>query len=289
MDIVICVALKDCYFLNKNLFFINKNLEHNNLYIITDKRNFKHIKIEKYPSIKLLDENLLIDGLSLSATKKIVDKYLSNRNYGWYFQQFLKLGFALSKYAKEDYLVWDADTVPLNPIKFVNANNQHLILTKKEHHKPYFNTIDNLFEAKKKASYSFISEHMVFKSEIVREMLKTIESNSNIIWYEQCIAARKDDVIQVFSEFETYGTYCLNYYPQLHCQRTFPTFRLGSKIYGIIASRKEIESLKFDLDTVSFEINNYPVSFYRRCIQRVLHLIYKLIMKGRIYIPNFPL
>lgn len=288
MDIVICVAFKDCYFLNKNLYFINKNIEYDKIYVITDKRNFKYIKGNKYANVILIDENHLVDGLNIYAVKNIVDKYLSNRNYGWYFQQFLKLGFALSNYANGDYLVWDADTVPLNPIKFINENNQHLILIKKEHHKPYFNTIDNLFNAVKKAPYSFISEHMVFRSEIVREMIGVIEAGSNLVWYERCISARKEDVIQVFSEFETYGTYCLNYYPQLHVQRNMPTFRLGSKIFGVIASLKEIDSLKFDLDTVSFEMNNYPVSLYRCFVQKCLHCLCRLIIKVRIYIPNFP-
>jgi hypothetical protein len=30
--------------------------------------------------------------------------------YGWYFQQFLKMGFSMSKYANEKYLIWDEST-----------------------------------------------------------------------------------------------------------------------------------------------------------------------------------
>jgi len=39
MDIVICIALKDILFLNKNIFFIQKNINPGHIYIITDKRN----------------------------------------------------------------------------------------------------------------------------------------------------------------------------------------------------------------------------------------------------------
>ena len=43
--------------------------------------------------------------------------------------------------------------------------------------------------------------------------------------------------------------------------------RVGSKIFGVMASRKEIQSLSFDLDTVSFEMRDYPVSWHRRFVQ----------------------
>ena len=42
-------------------------------------------------------------------------------------------------------------------------------------------------------------------------MLSLIEEKSQfkLPWFEQCIAARKEDVVQVFSEFETYGTFAI--------------------------------------------------------------------------------
>lgn len=289
MDIVICVALKDCFFLRKNLYFIKKNLCPKKIYIITDPRNFRYLS-QKNSDVVLLDENHLIDGLDFAHVKKYVNKYLSNRNYGWYFQQFLKLGFALSQYANDDYLAWDADTVPLNKISLKNENGQYLILTKKEHHQPYFNTIDNLFDAPRKADFSFIGEHMFFNVKIVREMLNVIENNSErkLSWCEQCIAARKDDCPQSFSEFETYGTYCLNYYPSTLVPRHLNTFRRGGKIFGLLASKKEIESLSFDLDTVSFELYDYPIAFSRMLIQKIFLYYCKVISKTRQKFKKFP-
>lgn len=279
MDVVICVALKDCLFLRKNLFFIKKNLNPENIYIISKKRNFK--LLPKDSNIIFIEEDKLLEGLSFTRVKSIIDKYLSNHLYGWYFQQFLKLAFALSKYAKDEYLVWDADTVPLVPLSFHNDNGQTLILPKKEYHKPYHDTIKRLFPITRTAPFSFISEHMMFDVQIVQEMLRKIElsSKEGYIWFEQCVAARNEDVLQVFSEFETYGTYCLNYHPDKLCPRHLKTFRFGSKIFGIIASMKEIESLSFDLDTVSFEIRDLPISWHRRIIQWLLYMGCRIIIK----------
>ena len=123
MEIVICVALKDCYFLRKNLYFIKKNLSPEHIWIITDKRNFKRIP-HNDSSITCIDENQLLPNLSYSRIKQLIDKYIGSKNYGWYYQQFLKLGFALSDYARKEYLVWDSDTVPLKEIKFKYFKNK---------------------------------------------------------------------------------------------------------------------------------------------------------------------
>lgn len=220
-----------------------------------------------------------------------MNKHIKAKNYGWYFQQFLKLGFALSDYAKDEYLVWDADTVPLNRLNFTDDNGNNYILVKKEHHKPYFNTIDNLFKVNQKANYSFIAEHMVFNTEIVREMIKRIEENSEkqYKWVEQCIAAITDNTLQGFSEFETYGTYCLNYHPDKLIIRYLNTFRWGSLIYGISVSEKELNRLRFDLDTVSFEISVFPISLFRRFYQICLYYMFRSISKARLKIKDFPL
>ncbi len=47
-------------------------------------------------------------------------------------------------------------------------------MPKTEHHDPYFCTIDKLFDAPKKADYSFISEHMIFNVKIMCELIAKI-------------------------------------------------------------------------------------------------------------------
>lgn len=289
MDIVLCVALKDIFILNKNLYFIKKNLNVDRIYVITDCRNIRYIKRDE--SIVLVDENNLLKGITYDYLAHLLKNHGGvKKPVGWYYQQMLKIGFALSSYAKDDYLVWDADTVPLNPIQ-LTENGKFLINPKKEHHIPYFETIDKLFQAPIKANYSFISEHMVFNVSIVREMVKAIYSSSvpGSNWIEKCINAIPIDKEQGFSEFETYGTYCLNYYPNCFKKRQLVTLRIASKLFGVIATRKEIESLSSDFDTASFEMSIYPLFFYRKCQHVFLLKICKLIVDLRMRYPNIPL
>lgn len=276
MDIVICVAYKNCFFLKKNILFINKNLSPDNIYVIINRSNFSLLE-GIADNVKPLDENKLVDGLNFSAVRNVLKAHLGINLVGWYFQQFLKMGFALTSFAKEDYLVWDADTVPLNHLAFKDNPGHYLFMPKTEHHEPYFRTIDKLFDAPKKADYSFISEHMIFNVKIMRELIAKIGQaeisghSSGALWFEKCIYAIQPGVLQGFSEFETYGTYCLNYYPDIFRLRKFRTFRRGGLIFGMMASTKEIDSLKDDLDTCSFELYDYPVSLHRRWLQKAFY------------------
>ena len=282
MDVVICIALKECLFFNKNIHFIQKNLNPLNVYVITNKRNFRYIT-KSYENVTLIDEDELLPNLCLKRIKCAIDcRSFKFKNYGWYFQQFLKIGFALSKYANEEYLVWDADTVPLNPIE-LKKNDKYLFFPKWEHHAPYFSCIDKLFDAPKKADYSFISEHMFFNVKIVQEMVRVIhERNASFEWYEVILSAVDSNVSNGFSEFETYGTYCLNYYPNILEPHFLRTYRHCGKIYGIMASRQEIGSLSEDFDTGSFEIRDYPMSLFRCVKQRLFVWLCKIILKYRI-------
>lgn len=282
MDVVVCLALKECFFFNKNLYFIRKNLKPSNIYVISDKRNFKYLH-QNNSDIIFIDENSLLENLNFREIKKVMDlKKFRYRQYGWYFQQFLKIGFAFSKYARDEYLVWDADTVPFNLIEF-KKDGKYLILPKREHNKDYFTCIDKLFDAPLKADYSFISEHMVFNVAVVKEMLGKIQDKyPSLTWYEACLNAVNPDAHNGFSEFETYGTYCLNYHSDVFSLRNLRTFRHCGKIYGILAKQKEIEGLKDDLDTGSFEIYDYPISNIRRMIQFFYVCWSKIVSKIRV-------
>lgn len=278
VDVVICVALKDCNFLNKNLYFIEKNINPQNIYIITDRRNYRYIAKKIYKSVILIDENSLIDDLSFSVIKNLIKKNLKYQQYGWYFQQFLKLGFSKSKWAKNEYLVWDSDTVPFNSLSF-HENGRSLFSAKWEHNEEYFETIDHLMHLPIKADYSFISEHMLFNTVYVKEMLEEIEKkeNGSKPWFQIIIENINHDAKNGFSEFETYGTFLLNRYPNSFKIRRLRTFRYCGRIYGIFATRNEIEMLSSELDTGSFEAYDYPMSLWRRLRQKLHFNLCKLI------------
>lgn len=102
-DIIIPVATKDCDFLPRVVSYIRKYLtDAEFIYIITNEQNFSRFKklLKSDNLVRLLNENNIINELSYDQIKQ----YLANKKVyegqGWYFQQFLKMGFAQTEYAK---------------------------------------------------------------------------------------------------------------------------------------------------------------------------------------------
>lgn len=268
-DIIIPTGAKDVSFVPRVVDFICrcfKDVEH--IYILTNSKYFVRIRqrIPKTVLYTLVDENILLPDLSLVKVRDMLKVCCPNRklNAGWYFQQFLKLGFAQSKYCKNYYLSWDADTLPLAPIKFFEDG--HLLFNpKNEYNSNYFKAIERLFGYGKQTNYSFIAENMMFSKKIVSEMLTEIEKKEieGFSWWEKILyASNLDNPMPAFSEFETYGTYCLMNYPNLYKPRYLNTFREAGFICGRYISENKLRILSFDLDTASFELGHAPMFPY---------------------------
>ena len=262
-DIVIPAAGKDIGFLQKVIPFIERNLDCNFIYVITNIKNFSKIDKwkAKYSKLKVIDENQLICNLSYNIVKQILYAHGESR-VGWYFQQLLKYGFAKSEWASEYYLTWDADTIPLNHIPFFDEGKP--LFTKKiEFHSPYFDTMNRLLGYGKLVDFSFIAEHMLFKSSIVKELLNTIEKSSvtGNNWVEKIVNACdfNDKRGNLFSEFETYGNFCVHTYPELYKTRTLNTFRSAGLIRGRYINKHILEllhsSYKMHLFLIIFNIS----------------------------------
>lgn len=262
LDVVICVAEKDCYIVKKNIPYIAKNLRSNNIYLITSNKNSKRFNkkmLERY-NAHLIDENSLVPGLSFDILKNQMITLIPNvKCYGWYFQQFLKMAFSYSKYAKNRYLIWDADTFPLNLIDFYK-DGKYIFTEKTEYHKPYFDTIYKLLGLNKIVDFSFIAEHMIIDVSIMKKLIHHIDE-SNVkgnIWHEKILHCIKSDCWLAFSEFETYGTYCYQYHREIMLFRELRTLRRAGKLYGRNVKVKELELLSKSFDTASFELQDMP-------------------------------
>lgn len=268
-DIVIPAAAGEVPFLQKVVKYIRINLvDAENIYIVTNKKNFNHKTLHRLNGEKviLLDENLFIDGLSFKGIKENLVNRGCFYSPGWFLQQFIKLGFSMTKYAKEYYLTWDADTLPLSKIQYFEGSHPRFTI-KKEYHQTYFETMERLLGYGKLKDYSFIAEHMIFKVSIVREMLNEIE-RSNVEgekWFDKCLNAcnfQSKYPAPHFSEFETYGTYCMAKYPDFYRTQKLNTFRSAGFIRGRFINDDILERMSLDLDTASFEIYDKPVFPY---------------------------
>lgn len=279
-DVIVPVAGKDVAFVPRVIKHLRKFLEDVEIiYVITNKNFFrylsKHINLED--RVKLLDENELVPNLSFATVKNILRDKGTNISVGWFFQQFLKLGFATTKYANKYYLSWDSDTLLLRQIDFFH-NNHPLFTVKYEHNYNYFVTISRIFGLNKNNDYSYIAEHMMFNSDIVKEIISEILSsrvNGNF-WFEKIINAGDFSINpQTFSEFETYGTFVSSKYPKLYETRRLNTFRFGGYIQGRSINDRKLERMSFDVDTMSFENDHSPLFPYN-IIEKTRNYLFRI-------------
>ena len=187
------------------------------------------------------------------------DRELPRGVTGWYYQQFLKMQYA-RLCENEYYMSWDGDTVPCKLFSMFKEDGSPFMDYKHEYHAPYFETMGVLVPGLKKfIEASFISEHMLFNCNIMKQLLERIESNEDIPgkhFYEKIIHAISPDKIQdsYFSEFETYGSFVCITNPYLYRLREWHSFRLAGEFldpYKI--TDEDYEWLARDFEAISFE------------------------------------
>lgn len=284
MDVVICMADRDFRIVKKTIRSLRKNIVNNSdiIYLITKTRNkfFFSVKWLANNNVILLDEDNLVTGLTYNSLQEIVSKHFDYREKaGWYLQQFLKMGFAVSKYAKERYLIWDSDTIPLRNIPMATLDGKCYLTAKTEYHKPYFDTMERLLGFGKQVEFSFIAEHMVIEVKYMRELVERIGCSpvDGAYWFEKIINASSKTDVGTFSEFETYGSFCSKYHPDVFNIRELRTLREAGMLFGHSVTQEELETLgRMGFDTASFESYDVPFN-HRGWINRFDRRLIKLI------------
>lgn len=286
-DIIICVGWNDITIVKKTVKYVRKNLQGKKIYLIVNSFYFKYFRtsfLNEY-NVELIDEDQLIVGVSYKQNRSFIDENRPGFPPGWYFQQFLKMGFAQSKYARDYYLIWDADTLPLSKLVF-EKNGRLLFTQKKEFHEEYFITMEKLLGLKKMKDYSFIAEHMLIKTDIMREIISKISNGSAQPWPFILLMNVRPEAKSGFSEFETYGTYVSQYYPDMYESRTLNTWRNAGYVFGRNISDKDIEALSVDLDIISLESWNgrlFPQKLFSRLQEMyVKYLRYMYVRRNKV-------
>ena len=226
-DAVMSVSFKDRHKAVLSIRHLLKNAAPEKIFVITPKRSFKYFsKINK--NLILINENTLIPGVTLLDIKKYLLS-LSPPNYmaGWYFQQFLKMAMCYHRDILEHYLIWDADTILLQPLEFFTNQGKILVTKAHEFHPPYFDVLFKILKEKRHVDFSFIAQHMMIKTAIMKELIGKIEKSpaDNDAWIWKIIhsLSNRSDCpgfenslkgLPEFSEYETYGNYIHNHYPE---------------------------------------------------------------------------
>ena len=253
-DLVIPIKIMDSSKIIQQKNFLRQYIKFKKMIVIMPN---KQKCIYNSKSIVFIDENELV------PIKNIIEIFLklgitNLKRVGWYEQQFLKMAY--SRICKDEfYLIWDSDTYPIKPVKMFK-NGFPIFDMKTEHHLPYFITINRLFNNLTFVNHSYISEHMLIKTEYMKKLLAEIENNNNIHgkkFYEKILISinKKDIPHSGFSEFETYGLYVDNRYPYVYKHRNWYSRRDMSKytenIYNL--SQYDLKWLSKDYNALTFE------------------------------------
>ena len=262
MSLVIPIKYRDFEKIKRNFKYHKMFIKGiKNLVFIGNEKVGKLIKKNQFIfqiPLKFINEKVLID---VGKVKKIIkkrNKFAAMRS-GWYIQQFLKMQYY--RICQDNYyLIWDSDTIPVKEVKMFNNYSKPYLDVKTEYHKPYFITMKKIFpELEKKNNYSFISEHMLIKTKIMKILINRININKNIsgdTWYEKIINCinKKDLPKSGFSEFETYGTFVNKYFNKTYIIRHWKSLRRGNKYYNPNnLTSSNILNISKDYSAVSFE------------------------------------
>ena len=125
----------------------------------------------------------------------------------------------------------------------------------------YGDTIDKLWtdkSVKGNRDFSFITEHMLFKTDVVNEMLNEIEENQMLEganFAEKIINSVpiKELNLSGFSEFETYAAYTKCRYPDEYTIRMWKNLRHGKAYFGTKVTSQQMEWVSHDFDVISIE------------------------------------
>lgn len=267
MDVVAACLKRDLPLLalaHKNL---RRFVAMKQLHVITARRDFPDFAAALGPDVVLLDENQLIPGVTLEALK-VIPLARFSQGPGWYFQQLLKFQFAFQKPEDDHYLIWDADTVPLRPLEFFDARGRMLLTKAEEFHRPYFQTYENLLGRPAQREFSFIAQHMLVRKSILRELLGEIERHcpGDENWAWKIMRNLGGEGSNRFSEYETYGHYLKEKYPESAVFRELPWLRRGATECGRKPSPAALARLGETYYYASFEESE---KFYRRTGRKV--------------------
>ena len=232
--------------------------------------------------VKVIPENEFVPGMTI---EKLQGFRLEGfpQAAGWYFQQLLKLQFAFVDPDDDYYLIWDADTVPLRPLRFFDPAGRMMLTKAEEYYPLYFQTYRSLFGSEPNREFSFIAQHMLVQKSVAREMMSRIEQRvpGTGNWAWKLMSALPSAGKNLFSEYETYGHYLKNHYPDRVVFVERPWQRTITHYTGRpIPTEKELQDLA----------GRYEYAAFERVYTGWRRLAYSLLtrIRGRPFNPRLP-
>ena len=217
-------------------------------------------KLPQLDIIEFIEEDSLIQGLTKKTVSQILEGILpgSSSRAGWYYQQFLKLGYALSC-QDEYYLIFDMDTTTKG-VSFFDEERKPKFYTSGENHQEYMETLNKMLPGmipKYDPKISFIVNYMLFKTEYVLELLDafTKSDSKGKTWWEKILNSVDTSYIKEagFSEFEAYGNYVMKYHPGVYSLDTARQYRTIDSFISMNPTDEQVEWALRSYESITFE------------------------------------
>jgi hypothetical protein len=254
MEIVSSCLARDLPVYRKTCESLRRHVPNASLHVVTRKEDFQKFRDGCGSELMLWDEDVLIPNMTLVSLRQHPLPFFP-AGAGWYFQQFLKWGFAGVSNSEPHYLIWDADTVLLRPLELLDPTGCGYLTTSTEYHKPYFQTFEALTGRKPVFHTSFISQHQLVDKSILRELLAVISDHapSDRGWAWAIIERMRGEGTNLFSEYETYGHYAAICHPDQVVVRELSWTRKGRRLAGYPPSQERLNALANDYSFAAFE------------------------------------
>lgn len=174
---------------------------------------------------------------------------------GWYLQQFVKIAAVLAHQDDDLVLIWDADTVPVKPLHFINQEGGLVYYKGSEHRKSYFVFIEKALGLKRTQDFSFIAQSLVTKAAWARELFQSLEGKTKLPWVDAILSQLDPAEPAGFAEFETLGSWIWHNHRHEIVISERPWYRNGFSLVGnpLTLSASVWRGLAKQYDFVSFE------------------------------------
>lgn len=196
--------------------------------------NIGFIQMIQEESFFVENFGLTMENLENEFQPEEKSKEENHREFGWWFQQMIKLGASTQiKDISKKYVVWDADLIPLEKwelaIKNDNDNNDnnenntidYYVALLQEQSKNDFNKEEynkcilyllGLECEKPIKEGTFVTHHMVFDTEYVKEMIQFIQMKKEISEKWPLYFISLSSKFYRFSEYLLYSTFMMEFY-----------------------------------------------------------------------------
>lgn len=211
-------------------------------------------------TFKVVPESVFVPGLKEILRGKIPSSSIGR--IGWYLQQFIKLSVLEEAREYEDFVIWDADTVPLKKIEFFRSTGEVEFFTGSESHLQYFDLTKKLLGFGKIAKFSYIAQCFPCKGIWAKDFFCSIESKFSNDWRNSILNLIDFKESSGLSEYETLGTFVYSNYPKQVIVSGRKWLRNGNALIGgpHNINREPYMQLIKDYEHITFERWEEPIS-----------------------------